>query len=33
MTQKRLQKQSIYAEYDEDGDGTVSDEIKPLKKK
>ena len=26
MTQKRLQKQSIYAEYDEDGDGIVSDE-------
>ena len=25
MTQKRLQKQSIYADYDEDGDGTVSD--------
>ena len=26
MTQKKLQKQSIYAEYDEDGDGIVSDE-------
>ena len=26
MTQKKLQKQSIYAEYDEDGDGVVSDE-------
>ena len=26
MAQKRLQKQSIYAEYDEDGDGIVSDE-------
>ncbi len=25
MTQKKLQKQSIYAEYDEDGDGIVSD--------
>ena len=25
MTQKRLQKQSIYADYDEDGDGIVSD--------
>ena len=24
--QKKLQKQSIYAEYDEDGDGIVSDE-------
>ena len=26
MTQKKLQKQSIYEEYDEDGDGIVSDE-------
>ena len=26
MAQKKLQKQSIYAEYDEDGDGIVSDE-------
>tara|TARA_R100001163_G_C4999980_1_gene149483 strand:- start:21 stop:341 length:321 start_codon:yes stop_codon:yes gene_type:complete len=26
MTQKRLQKESVYAEYDEDGDGIVSDE-------
>ena len=26
MTQKKLQKESIYAEYDEDGDGIVSDE-------
>ena len=26
MVQKKLQKQSIYAEYDEDGDGIVSDE-------
>ena len=26
MPQKKLQKQSIYAEYDEDGDGIVSDE-------
>ena len=26
MTQKKLQKQSIYAEYDEDGDGIVTDE-------
>ena len=25
MTQKRLQKESIYADYDEDGDGIVSD--------
>jgi hypothetical protein len=25
MTQKKLQKQSIYADYDEDGDGIVSD--------
>ena len=25
MTQKKLQKQSIYAEYDENGDGIVSD--------
>ena len=25
MTQKRLQKESKYAEYDEDGDGIVSD--------
>ena len=25
MPQKKLQKQSIYAEYDEDGDGIVSD--------
>ena len=24
--QKKLQKESIYAEYDEDGDGIVSDE-------
>ena len=26
MTQKKFQKQSIYAEYDEDGDGIISDE-------
>ena len=26
MTQKKLQKESKYAEYDEDGDGIVSDE-------
>ena len=26
MTQKKLQKESVYAEYDEDGDGVVSDE-------
>ena len=26
MGQKRLQKESIYNEYDEDGDGIVSDE-------
>lgn len=26
MTQKKLQKESKYAEYDEDGDGVVSDE-------
>ena len=26
MTQKKLQKSSIYEEYDEDGDGVVSDE-------
>ena len=26
MPQKKLQKKSIYAEYDEDGDGIVSDE-------
>ena len=26
MPQKKLQKESIYAEYDEDGDGIVSDE-------
>ena len=26
MTQKKLHRQSIYAEYDEDGDGIVSDE-------
>lgn len=26
MTQKKLQKQSRFAEYDEDGDGIVSDE-------
>ena len=26
MTQKKLQKQSRFAEYDEDGDGVVSDE-------
>ena len=26
MTQKKLQKASIYAEYDEDGDGVVTDE-------
>tara|TARA_R100000278_G_scaffold74594_1_gene58322 strand:+ start:651 stop:971 length:321 start_codon:yes stop_codon:yes gene_type:complete len=26
MTQKKLQKESIYAEYDEDGDGVVTDE-------
>ena len=26
MAQKKLQKESIYAEYDEDGDGIVSDE-------
>ena len=25
MTQKQLQKESIYAEYDEDGDGIVTD--------
>ncbi len=36
MTQKKLQKQSKFAEYDEDGDGIVSDEelshIKDIKK-
>ena len=36
MSQKKLQKESIYAEYDEDGDGIVSDEelshIKEIKK-
>lgn len=36
MAQKKLQKHSIYAEYDEDGDGIVSDEelshIKEIKK-
>ena len=26
MTQKKLQKESVYEEYDEDGDGIVSDE-------
>ena len=26
MTQKKLQKQSKFADYDEDGDGIVSDE-------
>ena len=26
MAQKKLQKESIYAEYDEDGDGVVTDE-------
>ena len=26
MTQKKLQKESVYEEYDEDGDGVVSDE-------
>ena len=26
MSQKKFQKESIYAEYDEDGDGIVSDE-------
>ena len=26
MAQKKLQRESIYAEYDEDGDGIVSDE-------
>jgi hypothetical protein len=26
MTQKKLQKESIYADYDEDGDGIVTDE-------
>jgi len=26
MTQKKFQEQSKYAEYDEDGDGIVSDE-------
>ena len=26
MAQKKLQKESIYAEYDEDGDGIVSDD-------
>ena len=26
MAQKKLQKESIYAEYDEDGDGIVTDE-------
>ena len=26
MTQKKLQKESIYAEYDKDGDGVISDE-------
>ena len=26
MTQKKLQKGSVYSEYDEDGDGIVSDE-------
>ena len=25
MTQKKLQKDSVYSEYDEDGDGIVSD--------
>jgi|TARA_R100000455_G_C6148755_1_gene38858 hypothetical protein len=36
VTQKKLQKQSKFAEYDEDGDGIVSDEelshIKDIKK-
>ena len=26
MTQKKLQEESVYAEYDEDGDGIVTDE-------
>ena len=26
MTQKKLQEKSIYADYDEDGDGIVSDD-------
>ena len=36
MTQKKLQKDSVYSEYDEDGDGVVSDEelshVKEIKK-
>ena len=36
MTQKKLQKDSVYSEYDEDGDGIVSDEelshVKEIKK-
>ena len=36
MPQKKLQEKSIYAEYDEDGDGIVSDEelshVKEIKK-
>ena len=36
MAQKKLQKDSVYSEYDEDGDGIVSDEelshIKEIKK-
>ena len=32
MAQKKLQKESIYNEYDEDGDGIVSDEeLSPVK--
>ena len=36
MPQKKLQEKSIYAEYDEDGDGIVSDDelshVKEIKK-
>jgi len=36
MAQKKLQKDSVYSEYDEDGDGIVSDEelshVKEIKK-
>ena len=36
MSQKKLQKDSVYAEYDEDGDGIVSDDelshVKEIKK-
>ena len=36
MTQKKLQKDSVYSDYDEDGDGIVSDEelchVKEIKK-